>query len=448
MKKRVIGVVLGLTIITVGFLILWDLSGNFSFESSEEVVEINAIDTTAHLVEEPKLLYGINVDSMIIIENRVKRNQNLSEILDKYNTSHQKIYELANASKSVFDVRRLVSNHKYTLICYPDSLLTARAMVYEPSPTEYVIFNLEDSIYVEVVEREIEVVEKELAGIITMSLAVSMSELGGSPQLTNDFVDVFAWQIDFFRLQKGDKFKVIYEEKLVDGEPFGIGRIKAGYFQHFGNDFYAYYFDQGNGIDYFDDDGNSLRKALLKYPLDFTRISSRYSGGRYHPVQKRVKAHRGTDFAAPKGTPIRSVGDGIVLEARYSQFNGNYVKVKHNATYATQYLHMSKIASGIRPGVKVKQGQTIGFVGSTGLATGNHLCYRFWKNGVQVDALKVNLPPSEPISEANKTQFNVIRDLFKVQLDSIPYFESIPEDTESSDMYTEVHLGQTCIAPY
>jgi murein DD-endopeptidase MepM/ murein hydrolase activator NlpD len=157
----------------------------------------------------------------------------------------------------------------------------------------------------------------------------------------------------------------------------------------------------------------------LKYPLEFSRISSRYSGRRYHPVQKRYKAHRGTDFAAPKGTPIRSVGDGIIVEARYKKYNGNYVKVKHNSTYSTQYLHMSKIASGIRPGVKVKQGQTIGFVGSTGLATGNHLCYRFWKNGVQIDALKVKLPPSEPVSEDNKASFIARRDQLMEALDAI-----------------------------
>ena len=365
------------------------------------------------------MLYGFEVDSLILIEGRIKRNQNLSEILDDYNISRKTIHDLAIASKPVFDVRKIVVNRKYTLICYPDSLKTAKAMIYEPSATEYVVFNLEDSITVKKVEKEIVTREKEIAGTIELSLAVTIDELGESPQLTNDFVDVFAWQIDFFRLQKGDHFKIIFEEKLVDDEVIGIGTIKAAFFEHFGNDFYAYYFDQGSGIDYFDEEGNSLRKAFLKYPLDFTRISSRYSGNRFHPVQKRWKAHRGTDFAAPRGTPIRSVGDGIVTDARYGVNNGNFVKIKHNATYTTQYLHMSKIASGIRPGVKVKQGQTIGFVGSTGLARGNHLCYRFWKNGVQIDALKVKLPPSEPIAAENKSDFESVRDMFRIRLDSI-----------------------------
>jgi len=417
-KRYIIGGV-GIVIVIIVFFIFQNNYRKYDNRHFEAAADTTVLDSATLNLHKPTMFYGYNVDSMILIEGRVKRNQNLSEILNDHNISHQKIHELSLASKPVFDIRKIGVNKKYTLICYPDSLQTARAMIYEPGPTEFVVFDLDDSVSVKKEEKQIITKERELAGTIDMSLAVTMSDLGVSPQLTNDFVDVFAWQIDFFRLQKGDRFKMIYEEKLVDGEVIGFGDIKAIYFQHFGNDYYAYYYNQGSGIDYFDEDGNSLRKAFLKYPLDFTRISSRYSGNRYHPVQKRWKAHRGTDFAAPKGTPIRSVGDGIVSEARFSTYNGNYVKIKHNTTYSTQYLHMSKIASGIRPGVKVKQGQTIGYVGSTGLATGNHLCYRFWKNGVQIDALKVKLPPSEPIKEDNKADFERVRDAFKQQLDSI-----------------------------
>ena len=423
-KRYVIGGI-GIIVIILAYFFFGETEIEFDNRHFEVEADTTIIDSAFLNLHKPTILYGFEVDSMILIEGRIKRNQNLSEILDKYNISYQKIHELSIASKPVFDVRKIVVNRKYTLICYPDSLQTAKAMVYEPSPTEYVVFNLDDSVTVEKVEKEIIIKEREIAGTIDMSLAVTMAELGASPQLTNDFVDVFAWQIDFFRLQKGDQFKMIYEEKLVDDEVIGFGDIKAVYFQHFGNDYYAYYFNQGSGIDYFDEEGNSLRKAFLKYPLDFTRISSRYSGNRFHPVQKRWKAHRGTDFAAPKGTPIRSVGDGIVIEATYGVNNGNFVKIKHNATYTTQYLHMSKIASGVRKGTKVKQGQTIGFVGSTGLARGSHLCYRFWKNGVQIDALKVKLPPSEPIKEENKIKFEAVRDAFKRQLDSIEFLTPI-----------------------
>lgn len=421
MKKTSWGILGVITIASLSYLTLRNFSPIIADQGGTTLNSELAADSLNVKKHVPKILYGMVVDSMVVIEDKIKRNQNLSEILNAYNISFQKIHALANAAKSVFDVRKVVPNRKYTLICYPDSLQTAKVMVYEPNATEYVIFNLEDSITVEKVEKEVITVERELAGTIQMSLAVSMDELGASPQLTNDFVDVFAWQIDFFRLQKGDMFKIVYEEQQVDGETIGIGQIKGVYFQHFGHDYYAYYYDQGSGIDYFDEEGNSLRKALLKYPLDFTRISSRYSGRRFHPVQKRYKAHRGVDFVASRGTPIRAVGDGIILEAKYGKYNGNYVKLKHNASFTTQYLHMSKIASGIRPGKRVRQGQTIGYVGSTGLATGNHLCYRFWKNGVQINALKVQLPPSEPIQEVNFEDYNQVMEYMKKQLDTIPY---------------------------
>jgi murein DD-endopeptidase MepM/ murein hydrolase activator NlpD len=268
-------------------------------------------------------------------------------------------------------------------------------------------------------KRPVEIVEKTAAGTITSSLFETMAQMGLSPQLTNDFADVFAWQINFFYLFPGDEFKVIFEEKLVEGNSVGLGEILGASFKHDNKEFFAVYYDQGNGIDYFDESGKSLRKALLKFPLEFTRISSRYTGRRFHPVQKIYKAHLGTDFAAPTGTPVRSVGDGIVAEAGYTSGNGNYVKIKHNGIYTTQYLHMSKFARGMHRGIKVKQGQTIGYVGSTGLARGSHLCFRFWKNGVQVDALRVDIPPSEPIAEENLTGYFLARDEILQKLSAI-----------------------------
>lgn len=422
MLKRIIGICI-LAAITVSVYFFTPFVSNL--QPSDDLAALSASNEPDSLMlappPEPTKLYGLVIDSMVVIEDKIRRNQNISEILSDYNISSESIYKLAKASKDVFDVRKIAANKKYTLICDSDSLKTAKAMIYEHNPIEYVIFNLFDSITVEKKQKEIVVAEREISGVIQSNLAVTISELGYSPQLTNDFVDIFAWQIDFFRLQKGDRFKVIFDEKLVDGETVGIGDIKSVYFEHFGNGYYAFQHDQGNGVDYFDEKGNSLRKALLKYPLKFTRISSRYSGRRYHPVQKRYKAHRGTDFAASRGTEIRTVGDGIVLEARYGKYNGNYVKIRHNATYTTQYLHMSKIASGIKPGQRVRQGQTIGYVGSTGLATGNHLCYRFWKNGVQIDALKVDLPPSEPILEENLDAYQQVTKYWTDRLDNISF---------------------------
>jgi murein DD-endopeptidase MepM/ murein hydrolase activator NlpD len=300
-------------------------------------------------------------------------------------------------------------------------------MIYHPNAVDYVIFNLEDSIYAKRGSNEIITVEKTSSGIINNSLAVSMDENGLRPQLTNDLADIFAWEVDFFRLYPGDRYKLIYEEQFVNGVSIGYGNIKGAVFEHEDEKYYAYYFDQGSGIEYFDEEGNSLRKTFLKYPVKFSRISSRYSGRRFHPVQKRYKSHKGTDFAAPQGTPIRSVGDGVVTEARYTKYNGNYVKIKHNSVYSTQYLHMVKMAKGMRPGVKVKQGQTIGYVGHTGLARGNHVCYRFWKYGQQVDALRVDLPSSEPVAPNLLPDYNILANDLKSALDAIAYPEDEPQ---------------------
>ena len=192
-------------------------------------------------------------------------------------------------------------------------------------------------------------------------------------------IDVFAWQVDFYRIQKGDKFKVVYLEEKINEKTIGIKEIKAAYFYHNDMDHYAFKYDQGQGIDYFDENGNNLRKTFLRSPLNYSRISSRYTRKRYHPILKRYRSHLGTDYVAPKGTPIRSVADGIVIEAKKNRANGIYIKIKHNDKYSTQYLHMSKFAKNIKIGKKIVQGQTIGYVGSTGLATGPHVCFRFWK---------------------------------------------------------------------
>jgi len=369
--------------------------------------------------------YGLTVDRASVVENKVKPRERLADIFLANNVPTNFVKELSNISRNVFDVRKISPNKKYAFIHKSDSMRTPLAFIYEPNQVEYIVFRFADELHVELCKREIRTVEKEISGIIYSSLSHTIESLGVSYELTNKFVDIFAWQLDFQRLAKGDKFRLIYEENQVDGKSIGIGKIIGIHFEHYGNDFYAYNFDQGDGIDYFDEKGNSLRKALLKYPIEFTRISSRYSLNRFHPVQKRYKAHLGTDFAAPVGTPIRTVGDGIVLEATYNGNNGNYVKIRHNATYTTQYLHMSKIASGIKPGMRVRQGQTIGFVGSTGLATGPHLCYRFWRNGVQVDALKVELPPSQPINDANIEAFSITKKIVNERLNKIPF----PEET-------------------
>lgn len=384
--------------------------------SSADTISVEPVE-----VKEPNLLYGMVVDNYTVIEDKIKRNEVLGDILMEYNVPANIIHQISKLSRNIFDVRKIAANKKYTLICDQDSLKTAKAFVYEPNPTQYIVFRFEDTLWVDVCQREVMIVEKSIAGEIRSNLSETIEELGISHELTNRFVDVFGWQVDFQRLQKGDKFKLIYEEAQVEGVPVGIKQINGIYFEHFGSPYYAFPFDQGEGVDYFNEEGQSLRKALLKYPIEFTRISSRYTMNRFHPVQKRWKAHLGTDFAAPQGTPIRAVGDGIVQEAEYKSNNGNFVKIRHNGTYTTQYLHMSRIADGVRAGTRVRQGQTIGYVGSTGLATGPHLCYRFWRNGVQVDALKVELPPSQPVKKEFLESFESVKTELTKKLEFISF---------------------------
>lgn len=394
----------------------------------EEIVELSesAQDTIPAYV--PTYYYGIVVDSLSIEEGKIRRNQNLADILKGFNVSDETIYQTAINSRKVFDVRKFVSRKAYSVLYTGDSVKQATHFIYRPTPIDYVVYDFQDSVEVYKGSREVDIVEKEIAGDIQISLYVDMLEGGGSVELVNELVEVFAWQVDFFGIRKGDNYKIIYDEHYVDGQFVGIGEIKAAYFQHIGEEFYAVQFDQGEGLDYFDPNGESLRSEFLKAPLTFTRISSRYSGRRFHPVQKRYKAHLGTDYAAPRGTPIFAAADGIITDARYKSNNGNFVKIKHNGNIATQYLHMSKIAKGIRRGEKVKRGQTIGFVGSTGLATGPHLCYRFWKNGRQVDALKVKLPPSNPILEENQWDFDSLQAVFTHRLDMIQLQEFSEEE--------------------
>ena len=391
----------------------------------EEKLTLPLLDTTK--IQAPETYYGYVVDSMEVIHKTIKRNEFLANILLRHNISNEDIHLLTQRLKGIYDIRKIGVRKPYELICYKDEHQTAKAMIYHPNAVDYIVFNLEDSIYAKSGSNDIITLEKTSSGIINNSLAVSMDENGLKPQLTNDLADIFAWEVDFFRLYPGDRYKLIYEEQFVNGVSIGYGNIKGAVFEHEDEKYYAYYFDQGSGIEYFDEEGNSLRKTFLKYPVKFSRISSRYSGRRFHPVQKRYKSHKGTDFAAPQGTPIRSVGDGVITEARYSKYNGNYVKIKHNSVYSTQYLHMVKMSKGIRPGVKVKQGQTIGYVGHTGLARGNHVCYRFWKYGQQVDALRVDLPSSEPVAPNLLPDYNILAIDLKSVLDAIAYPEDEPQ---------------------
>jgi murein DD-endopeptidase MepM/ murein hydrolase activator NlpD len=376
----------------------------------------NAPSAPAPVLDE----YGIEAGRFRTVERRIRRNETFTDLLAPHRVAYPIIVRAAETARPVFDVRRLRAGKPVRLYLTDDSLQTVRYLVYEQDPIRYVVFDLRDSLRVYARERPVRVVEREVEGVITSSLYNALADRDVDPALAVELSEVFAWQIDFYRIRKGDAFKVIFEEKLVDDEPFGIGAVRAARFHHAGRDYLAFRFEQDGRFDYFDEEGNSLRKAFLMSPVKFARISSRYSRRRFHPVQKRYKAHLGTDYAAPRGTPIRATGDGVVVEARYKRYNGNYVKIRHNGTYTTGYLHMSKIAKGIRPGVQVRQGDVIGYVGSTGLATGPHVCYRFWKNGRQVNHLREDFPSSGPVKEANREAFFAVRDAYLPRLAPTP----------------------------
>lgn len=419
LRKKIIWFLGALVAGVVAFLFIDSRTSWFSSEG-EFAQKLDTLRVEREVVK-PIVMYGMVVNNMHIIEDEVKRNERFLDLFKDAYISPEVLQQLNLLKRSIFDFRKIVANKKYTLLHEKDSIKTVRALVYEPNAIDYIVFHLKDTLLIEVCQRDVIRIEKSISGIIESNLSETINSMNISHELTNKFVDIFAWQVDFQRLQKGDRFKLIYEEVQVEEKPIGVGEILGVYFEHAGTGLYAFPFDQGDGADYFDEEGNSVRKALLKYPIEFTRISSRYSKNRFHPVVKVFRPHLGTDFAAPTGTPIRSVGDGIVEEAQYKTNNGNYVKVRHNGTYTTGYLHMSKIAAGISAGTRVRQGQTIGYVGSTGLATGPHLCYRFWKNGVQVDALRVELPPSMPVKKERWSDFEKVKNDITARLDVISF---------------------------
>lgn len=428
-RVKIISVVLIAVIGLVAAYFWVDTNTPWFPHQADYAPDVDSIHHVEREIIQPVFMHGMVVNDLHVVEDEVKRNQRFTDLLAGYYVSPVVMQQLHLLPRSIYDFRKISAHKKYTLLVEHDSLKTLKAVVYEPNAIDYVVFHLKDTLLVESCQRKIDTLERSISGRIESTLSHTIESLHISHELTNKFVDIFAWQVDFQHLQKGDQFKLIYEENWVEDKPVGIGRILGVYFEHSGHGYYAFPFDQGTGVDYFDEEGNSLRKALLKFPIEFTRISSRYSKNRFHPVVKVFRPHLGTDFAAPTGTPIRAVGDGIVEEAQYKSNNGNYVKIRHNGIYTTGYLHMSKIATGIKAGTRVRQGQTIGYVGSTGLATGPHLCYRFWKNGIQVDALKVELPPSQPVLPDQFPAFEIIKeDLIKrLQLIAFPATALDPE---------------------
>lgn len=371
-----------------------------------EQVENLEVELSAKPLVESVIKYGLPVDSFSIQEGNVKRNQNLSDILIKENISYQKIDELVKSSSDLFDLRKMKAGNRYSLFFDKNRTDSLCCFVYEISPIDYIVYHFNDSVVSNRGQKEKIKQRKFASGTIESSLWNAMKEAKINPVLAVELSDVYAWAIDFFGIQKGDRFNVIYEEQFVDSQSIGISQIFAAVFTHNGHDYQAYEFTQDSTRSFFDEEGNSLRKAFLKAPLRYSRISSRFSNSRLHPVLKIRRPHHGVDYAAPTGTPVLSIGDGKVIDKGYQKLGGGrYLKVKHNSVYTTVYMHLNGYAPGISSGSFVKQGQTIGYVGSSGLATGPHLDFRVYKNGSPVDPLKIESPPVEPVKDENKEAF-------------------------------------------
>lgn len=358
---------------------------------------------------------------------QIKPNDVLAQILSQKGVEYFKINQLIESAKSIFPFRSIRSGKELTFIT-DKSDSTIQCVVYEPDPYRRILYHLDDSVHVEIINRPTETRIETASGVINESLWASMEEQDLPLDLISAMEDALGWSVDFYHIQKGDSYKLVYERKYVEGEALGIGKLIGAEYKTGDNDFYSIRFNSGKYDGYYDLEGRPMKKAFLKSPVEYARISSRFNTNRFHPILKRYKGHFGTDYAAPCGTPIRAVADGTVEKTGYTSGNGNFVKIRHDKTYETQYLHMSRFGSGIRSGAHVSQGQTIGYIGQTGLATGCHVCYRFWKNGKQVDPLREKMPPPQAMDPAILPEYFKVRDQVKQMLEG-----HVPTLTPSPD---------------
>ncbi len=433
LKKRFLYGSIILAAILVGFGLS---QTSFLTNTTASLQDTKQIKLGSLPIVQPTIKYGFVLDTLNVTEANIEANQFLADILLKHKIDYVTIDQIAKNSKDIYDVTKLRAGKPFMVI-NQDTTTAADYFIYEPNVYRYVIYNLKNPSDIKVVEREVETEVKTASGTVETSLWNTMVDNGLSYELTAKMEDALAWSIDFYHIAKGDQFKLIYDQEYIDGQKVGIGKVYAAYYKNFENEYYAIHFENEKHQGFFDEKGRPMKKAFLKSPVRFSRISSRYNKRRFHPILKRVKAHLGTDYAAPKGTPILAVADGVVSKRGYGKGNGNYIKIKHDDVHATQYLHMSKFAKGVRKGTHVKQGQTIGYVGSTGLATGPHVCFRFWKNGKQVDHLRQNLPPPDPMPEEDLPRYFEVRDVMVAKLDAIPYKETKQLADNSSPIKTK-----------
>ncbi|MFV5694327.1 peptidoglycan DD-metalloendopeptidase family protein [Flavobacterium sp. LB3P122] len=400
--------------VVIAIIVLFSL---VSCNKSNDVLEKEIIKPAAKKME-----FGFKYSDFNVVQDTVKKGDTFGTIIENQNIGDKKVYDIIKQVKDTFDVRTIRINKPYTLLRSKNKTNNLQVFIYQPDALTYYVVDLRDTaVVVYKKTKPITIKTRTIGGLLKGSLSETLENANVEGALVSKISRIYAWSIDFFKLKKGDRFAITFTERFINDSVYdGVDSLKAAFFEYKGKIIYAFPYAQNpssNKIEYYDEEGKTLKNFFLKTPIKFSRISSRFSTNRFHPVQQRWKAHKGTDYAAPYGTPITTTAAGIVEQTGFTAGNGNFVKVKHNGTYSTQYLHMSRIL--VRRGQHVTQGQIIGRVGSTGLATGPHVCYRFWKNGVQVDALRLKLPSGEPMSGRNKEQFLKAITPLKWQLDSV-----------------------------
>jgi murein DD-endopeptidase MepM/ murein hydrolase activator NlpD len=392
-----------------GYLSLVALLTVISCNNQIENNSVSILNSPDTLNNNPKrnqrFEFGIPADSFVVFYGRIRPNRFLPDLLSDYGITLQDIDNVLRNSSKVFNIREMRAGNHFTILAVPDSMKRAKYFIYEHDPSLYYIFSFNDSLNITPFRLKVNSEIKFVSGTIVSSLWEAMAEAGLNPELCISMSDIYAWTVDFFGLQKGDGFKVIYEEHFIGKTPWGIGRIYGAEFDHGGKKIFAIPLIQNGVESFYDTTGNSLRKAFLKAPLKYPRVSSRFSSGRMHPILRIVRPHFGVDYAAPIGTPVLSIGDGTVVSAGIENESGRIVRIKHNSVYTTAYLHLSSFGNGINPGANIKQGDIVGYVGTSGLATGPHLDFRFYKNGYAVDPLKVEAPTVEPVLPENLERF-------------------------------------------
>jgi len=388
---------------------------NFFFEEDKA-------DSTQSLsvVPVPEKLFGFEKDDYVFETHSLDPDKSLGELLVYQGISWDSILKLDKISEEIFSIRRFRAKKPFTLV-KEDSCSSPTCLIYEPNKLSYIKYHLKDKVDVDIVRKNYELCEESASGEIKSSLWMAMKDAEIGFDLINQMEDAMASDVDFYHTYEGDQFKLVYERKYIDGEPVGYGDILAASYKDRNGESFAVYYENENYSGFYDLKGQPAKKTFLRSPVKRSYISSGYNPRRFHPIKKRRIPHLGTDYAAPTGTPIYAVANGVIEQLGYTKGNGKYIKIKHDEVYKTQYLHMSRFAKGMKKGVPVQQEQVIGYVGQTGLATGPHVCFRFWKNGRQVNHLKENFPPKDPLPQEEMPEFFRQRDILIAKLDQVPY---------------------------